>query len=606
MSNKNPIWDIPHYLRIFQAYLGARMYLILLLTLIAALAEGVGILMLLPLLQGLDAKAGDSGSTAITGHSAWIQDLLVSLGLADSTVAALLIITGAFIAKGVLVFGAEGYNAYLRGKLLRELKGRLFDQFTRMAFNYYASRDTGHFINIVNVQTNGLLTAFNALTRLGALLTQTITYTVLAFIVSWTFGLMAVAFGAGILGLFLRLNVYVRQLSRSNAVENGKLAKLCIQSLQAFSYLSATAQFAPLKHAVNASIRRLTGNQIRFGIAEAFTSSVREPIAIVFIMLIVLTQVVILGQPVAPILVSILLFYRAINTTFGIQATWQQVLNYAGSVEIVHEEFDLQRQNQERDGIQPMAPLSQEIRFQDVYYRYDTQTEDVIKGISFHIPARTSIALVGESGSGKTTLVDLIALLLKPTRGTLFIDGVPADRVQLTSWRKQIGYVSQDTVTFDDSIANNISSWSGDASREQILMERIRDAARKAHLAHFVETLPDGYHTLVGDRGMRLSGGQRQRLFIARELFRNPKLLILDEATSALDAESEKAIQQSIEALRGTVTVIIIAHRLATVSGVDQIAVIDQGRLVEHGGYSELRNATESHFAKLVAAQAIT
>ena len=175
----------------------------------------------------------------------------------------------------------------------------------------------------------------------------------------------------------------------------------------------------------------------------------------------------------------------------------------------------------------------------------------------------------------------------------------------MLSWRRQIGYVSQETVGFDDTIAHNICMGKGDPHRDPVLMRRVREAARQAHIAHFIEELPDGYDTVVGDRGIRLSGGQRQRLFIARELFRKPNLLILDEATSALDTESERYIQDSIDALKGQITVVIIAHRLSTIRNVDHVYVFDQGHLVEQGPYQSLRDSEESRFGKLVAMQSL-
>ena len=612
----SPARDIPLYLRIFQSYLGGRMYLVFALTLIAALAEGVGLLMLLPLLRTLDANVTPATEAAsdsqlattpapTTGVSAWLQDLLASLGLQDSTVAVLLIITGAFIAKGALVFGAQGYNAYLRGQLLRELKSRLFDHYSRMRYGYYASRDTGHFINIINVQVNQMLMAFQALTQVGAQLVQTLTYAALAFLVAWRFGLMALLLGAVLLVLFRWINIYVRQLSRKSAVENGHLASQLIQTLHAFKYLGATGQIAPLRAHVNASIGRLTHYQIRSGIAAAFTKGVREPIAVVFIMTIVMVQLLFLQQPLAPILVSILLFYRGLNTTLGIQGSWQAMLKDAGSVEAVHDEFDRQHQHQEPDGERVLEPLSQGIRLQEVYYSYDHQLGDVIKGVTLTIPVRTSVALVGESGSGKSTLVDLLTLMLKPRQGRVLIDGVPGEEIELVSWRRQIGYVSQETVIFDDTIANNICLWAGDPQQDALMDQRIQEAARLAHIGAFIETLPEGYQTLVGDRGVRLSGGQRQRLFIARELFRRPNLLILDEATSALDSESERAIQQSIDELKGQITLVIIAHRLSTIRNVDRVYVFDDGRVVEQGAYETLRDSEESRFGRLVAMQAL-
>ena len=601
----SPIRDIPHYLRIFQTYLGGRMYLIFGLAILAGLAEGFGIVMLLPLLQTLGPPGAASGPAELSGIGALLSQALAALGLQNATVAVLLIITAAFIVKGVLLFVALGFNAYLRGQLLRQLKGRLFDAYTQMSYGYYASRDTGHFINVINEQINRSLQAFSQLTALATQAINALIYLVLAFVVAWRFGLMALVVGVLLLTLFRVLNQRVRALSRKTARENGQLAKLLIQTLHAFKYLTATGQTQGLKPNITTSIGRLAGYQIRTGIAGGFTQAVREPLAVVFIMAIVLVQLVVLSQPLAPILVSILLFYRGLNAVVLIQSAFQRTLELIGSVELVHEEFAAQRQHQEPDGTRMLEPLSQGIRLQDIDFRYDPALGNVIEGISLEIPVRTSVALVGESGAGKSTLVDLLTLVLKPQRGQVVIDGVAGTDIQLASWRQQIGYVSQETVVFDDTIANNICLWVGDARQDALLEQRIREAARQAHIAHFIETLPEGYQTLVGDRGLRLSGGQRQRLFIARELFRRPNLLILDEATSALDSESERAIQQSIDALKGQITVVIIAHRLSTIRNVDHVYVFAQGRLVEHGGYMALRDRDDSRFRKLISMQSL-
>lgn len=616
--HSNPVRDIPHYLMVFQNYLGMRIYLIFALTLVAALAEGVGIVMLLPLLQVLDRSNGvlvttDAQAAIDTSHPdavpdagiiGFIQDLLINLGLADSTVSILVIITVAFVIKGGLTFCALGLNAFLRGKLARELKGRMFDHYSRMSYAYYSSRDTGYFINVINGQINTTLAAFNALTMLGGQLVITVIYLGLAFAVAWRFGLMALMIGISLLLLFRWLNVFVRDLSRKTAIEEGHLSSLLIQALHAFKYLTATGQIAPLRGTINATIGRLVDFQIRTGVATAFTNAIREPIAVVFIMVIMLVQLVFLQQPLAPILVSILLFYRGLNAVLGIQGYWQSLLAQVGSLEMVGNEFAAQCHHQEPDAMQLAPQLSRSIHLDDVHFSYDPKLGDVLKGISLEIPARTSVALVGESGAGKSTLVDLLTLMLKPRQGRVLIDGVPGEALQLATWRLQIGYVSQETVVFDDSIANNICMWAGDTVNDRSLLGRVHEAARQAHIDHFVERLPDGYQTQVGDRGLRLSGGQRQRLFIARELFRKPNLLILDEATSALDSASERAIQQSIDALKGVITVVIIAHRLSTIRNVDYVYVFEQGRLVEQGPYWQLRDAENTRFGKMIAIQA--
>ena len=612
---KNPARDILHYLRIFQTYLGRRMYLVFALSLIAGLAEGMGILMLLPLLQTLDT-GGDTVTTAPGaadapatpdepgGISAAFNDILAALGLQDTS-AVLLIITLAFIAKGALTFGARSFNTYLGGQLSRRLKGRLFDAYSQMSYGYYASRNTGHFANLINAQINRALQSFYSLTELGMSAVNALVYLAIAFALAWRFGAMALLAGVVLLALFRNLSGYVRELSRKGATEESQLNKLLIQTLQGFKYLTATAQTGALKYGIHASIGRLTGYQIRAGIASAFTGAVREPVIVIFIAAILWAQLVLLAQPLAPILVSILFFHRGLNALLSIQGGWQEALANIGSLELIDQEFTNQHQHREHGGARAIGPLSQGLRLRDVHYSYDPTHDDVIRGISLELPARASVALVGESGAGKSTLVDLLTLILKPGQGQILIDGVPGQDIELTSWRRQIGYVSQDAVIFDDTIANNIGLWAGDPRQDDAFQQRILKAARQAHIAHFIETLPDGYDTLVGERGLRLSGGQRQRLFIARELFRGPRLLILDEATSALDSESERAVQQSIDELKGHITVVIIAHRLSTIRNVDRVYVLEKGRVVEQGDYRTLRHREGSRLGKLVDMQAL-
>jgi subfamily B ATP-binding cassette protein MsbA len=598
-AERGAIRDFLHYLSVLEGFIGARLYLVFVLTLLAALAEGVGIVMLLPLLQTMDGMATESLGTVGEGLLA----VLEWLGLADSMTAVLLFIGAFFLAKGAFLFAAQGYQAWLRSRLLRELRGRLFDAYSRMRYEHYVARDTGHFINVITTQINDFLAVFMAMAMLGARLVTTVVYVALAFVVAWRFGAMAVVLGLILLYLFKALNQYVRSLSRMNAREAGHLSKLLIQALHAFKYLTATAQNAPLRAEVTASLRRLTSHQARAGIAQSFTNSVREPVMVVFVVLILVVQLVWLGQPLGPIMVSLLLFYRGLGAVLDIQNQWQQVMMRVGALEVVRDEFAEQEAQREPDGDEPIGPLSSSIRLEDVHFAYDPALGDVLRGLSLEIPARSAVAIVGTSGAGKSTLVDVLTLMLRPQRGRVLIDGVPSERIELASWRGQIGYVSQETVVFDDTIANNICLWQGDPAQDDELMARIRQAAERANIAEFIDTLGDGYHTLVGDRGIRLSGGQRQRLFIARELFKAPNLLILDEATSALDSASEAAIQRSIDGLKGSVTVVIIAHRLATIQNVDHVYVLDHGELIEEGGFTALRDREDSRLGRMVAMQ---
>jgi ABC-type multidrug transport system fused ATPase/permease subunit len=293
------------------------------------------------------------------------------------------------------------------------------------------------------------------------------------------------------------------------------------------------------------------------------------------------------------------------QAVISVQSGWQGTMDRIGSVEMVDDEFETVLIHQEQNGTRQLAPLNESIELRNVHFAYNEEDGDVLRDINVDIPANTSVALVGESGAGKSTLVDLLTLMLKPRTGTMKIDGVPHDEVDLASWRDQIGYVSQETVVFDDTVANNISLWQGDLDEDPALRERVIHAAERAHAHHFIQDLPDGYQTVVGDRGVRLSGGQRQRLFVARELFKQPNLLLLDEATSDLDTASEQHIQQSIDALTGEVTVVIIAHRLSTVKNADRVYVLDEGRVIEAGTYEELRMREDGEFREMVEMQSL-
>jgi ATP-binding cassette subfamily B protein len=249
-------------------------------------------------------------------------------------------------------------------------------------------------------------------------------------------------------------------------------------------------------------------------------------------------------------------------------AAWSSIIGYQSSTQEVLELLD---QPLPPEASQPLpAPLAfkKSIQFDSVKFRYTSETPWVLDNLSFNIPKGTRVGFVGKTGSGKSTCLDLLMGLLKPSSGRIAVDGTVLDQRNLRSWQRNIAHVPQAIYLADTSLAENIAFG---VPPENIDMKRVREAARQAHIADFIESSPQGYQALVGERGIRLSGGQRQRIGIARALYKQATVLVFDEATSALDHETEQAVMEAIEDLSADLTILIIAHRLATVKNCKQI-----------------------------------
>jgi len=594
--------SIRYYFSVYRRFIGRRVYIVFFLTAAVAFAEGLGITLLLPLIESADAASSDR---EISGVAAGLNAMLEFVGIGSSMVGILLFIGVVFMGKGTLVFAESAYLSYLKARLMVEIKGKMFNAYSTMDYKYYIERNTGHFINVITGQIGNFINSFGSFKQFLSKVIMSVSYLLVAVVLAWKFALMALVLGVVILFLFRWLNEFVKDLSRKAAEEASELNKFLVQSLHGFKYLASTAEMSFLKKGVSGSIKKLSIYQYKKGVAGAFTSAIKEPVSVLFLLFIIIIQVTVFNAAVAPILVALILFHRGMQQMIGIQSQWQLTLDRAGSIEMVINEFESVSSEQEPNGTKPVERFSDRIKFDNVSFSYKEGDDDVLKEITIDIPVNKTVAFVGESGAGKSTLIDMLTLMLRPHKGEVYVDGIAGSEVEKKSWRSQIGYVSQETVVFDDTIANNINLWKGDYHNDSDVRRRVQEAARKAYAENFIEDLPNGFDTVVGDRGIRLSGGQRQRLFIARELFKNPNLLILDEATSALDSDSEKFIQKSIDNLKGSMTVVIIAHRLSTIKNSDKIYVMDHGRVVEDGSYQKLTNDTNGQFKKMVELQSL-
>lgn len=297
---------------------------------------------------------------------------------------------------------------------------------------------------------------------------------------------------------------------------------------------------------------------------------------------------------VLPSLVTFVLALQRLNIRMaGVAGSFTAFANNSAQISRLNEILATGDKQFRSRGGKCFNRLEEGVVLENVILRYAPDCPAALSGISLEIPRGQTVALVGTSGAGKSSIADLLVGLYAPTSGTILIDGIPMDELDLASWQQRIGVVSQDTFLFNASLAENIAFGTPGATRSQI-----EDAASLAQAAEFIETLPDGYDTLIGERGYRLSGGQRQRISLARAILRNPEFLILDEATSALDSRSERLVQEAIEQFESQYTVLVIAHRLSTIKSADQICVLERGMIVERGTHEDLVSQNGS-FASL-------
>ncbi len=291
---------------------------------------------------------------------------------------------------------------------------------------------------------------------------------------------------------------------------------------------------------------------------------------------------------------TLFLMYGPAKRLSRVNANLQQAI---AASERIFEILDTHTEVQDAPGVPPLAPFRDAIEFRDVSFGYDGDGR-ILRDVSFTVGAGQMVAIVGRSGAGKTTLVNLLPRFYDVSGGSILIDGRDIRRVSLASLRSQVGIVTQDTVLFDDTIANNIAYGSAGATRAEV-----EAAARAANANEFVSALPKGYDTVIGERGQRLSGGQRQRLAIARALLKNAPILVLDEATSALDTESELLVQEALANLMMNRTSFVIAHRLSTIRRADAIIVLERGHIVEVGRHDELLAKPDGTYATLYQMQ---
>jgi len=512
-----------------------------------------------------------------------------------------LALLGIAVLKAVFSYGQTYLISYVGNRVITDIRQVLFRHLLRLPVGFHDSNTSGRLVSRV---TNDVgLMANAASSVLKDIFQNGLTFLAMLGVIvyqNWKLaGLSIIVIPLSAVTM-IRMGQRLRKLATSGQEKMGDMASALQETLAGIRMVKAYGREEAEAERFQQSNQAFLATTLKSNQVWSVGSSHMEVISVIGVAAIIwYGGYLVIHDAMTPgaffsFLTAMFMAYAPIRKLSGSNNILQQAL---AAAERVFGIIDLETEQKANHGRLECAPVSKSVVFRDVTFLYESQRVPALSDIDLTIRAGEMIALVGSSGSGKTTFANLLPRFYQPTVGTILIDGIDIQSYTLSSLRAHIGIVSQDVVLFDDTIRNNIAF-----GRQQATEEEIVQAARLAYAHDFVERLPQGYQTLVGEKGVKLSGGERQRLAIARAILRDPPLLILDEATSALDNESERLVQLALSNLMKHRTTVVIAHRLSTIQRADRIVVLDRGAIVEIGTHEELL-LLGGHYKRLHAMQ---
>jgi len=566
---------------------------VLCLNIAVGLMSSISIVMLVPMLDLLDVDLGKGSSFEVLLRPflqlSYYQRAGVIIGIF-----VLLLLLRAFLNRMAVVEQnklLEQYEMFLRSSL--------YDGMTMTSWEKLSGMKNADLINLFTVQCRQARVCLQwTIALIGSAVTA-IMQLAIACWMSLPVTLTVIAVGCGFLALFRPVQKKSKSYGEKAIEVNRNLHREIQDQLSGIKEIRAygvekthTQRFRSISQAYYDTSLKMT--QLRVMPQLCYSAAAALMIAFAFIF-----SVLVLDTGTAQLMVLVYIFSRLWPVFSSWQGQLQNIHSYLPAAEKIEQalhEFDSTIQHETEHS--EIIDFSRELTFDNVSFAYETGRDEVLHDVSFTLPFGSVTALVGRSGAGKSTTADLLLGLLYPKNGKITVDGTPLTAENMTSWHQMIGYVPQEPMLLNASVRENLLRFHPEATEENIA-----EALKQAQAWDFVDKLEQGLDTVIGDKGVRLSGGQRQRIVLARVLLGKPKLIILDEATSALDYESENAVRETIRTLKDRSTVLIIAHRLATIRGADYAIVLEDGRVAEQGSMQELLHKPDGYLNRMLSVE---